>query len=192
MVAVCLTSMAIASSARLISHCFSQVGEVCQLCSARLSSLTVIPMTVPMELSRVLILDSSPEQFITLTECDGPRSFAIRIGTHEAVAIERRLRGQTPARPQTHELLSATIRALGGELERIVIHRVENGTYFANLLIRCDGELIEVDARPSDAIALGAANRVPIDVAEAVLLESAQERSEIDPPIEAGEGDDDD
>lgn len=148
-------------------------------------------MFVPMELSRVLILDSSPEQFITLTERDGTRSFAIRIGTNEAVAIERRLRGQIPARPQTHELLSATIAALGGELERIAIHRVEQGTFFASLYITQNGRVIELDARPSDAIALGASTRTPIDVAEEVLLESADELIEIEPPIEAGEGDDD-
>ena len=148
-------------------------------------------MTVPMELSRVLILDASAEQFITLKECDGPRSFAIRIGTPEAVAIERRLRGQTPARPQTHELLANTIQALGGELERITIHRVEEGTYYASISIRRDGEVIEIDARPSDALALGAGSSTPIDVAESVLDEAGEVPAEIDPPIESDEGDDD-
>ena len=148
-------------------------------------------MTISMELSRVLILDSSPEQFITLSERDGPRSFAIKIGTAEAIAIERRLRGQAPLRPQTHELLENTIHALGGELESIRIHRLDAGTYFASLMIRRDGELIEVDARPSDAIALGVGARTPIEVAEEVLTLSADERPDVEPPIEAGEGDDD-
>ena len=62
-------------------------------------------MNVEMELSRVLILDSSAEQFITLEEKGGSRSFAIKIGTAEALAIERRLRGELPMRPQTHELV---------------------------------------------------------------------------------------
>ena len=139
-------------------------------------------MNVPMQLSRVLILDSSPEQFITLEERGGRRSFAIKIGTMEAVAIDRRLRGETPPRPQTHELLENAIRALGGELERIVIHRLEAGTYFASLMIRQRGiaagdagELVEVDARPSDAIALGVGLRTPIEVDETVLAESADE-----------------
>ena len=70
-------------------------------------------MSVRMELSRVLILDSSPEQFITLSEVGGPRSFAIKIGTAEAVAIERRWRGAEPPRPQTHELLDSVVRSLG-------------------------------------------------------------------------------
>ena len=116
-------------------------------------------MTVPMELSRVLILDSSPEQFVTLAEKRGSRSFAIKIGSAEAVAIERRLRGEAPQRPQTHELLDATIGALGGTLERIVIHSLENGTFFANLVIRQDGREVEVDARPSDALALAVGQR---------------------------------
>ena len=152
-------------------------------------------MLVPMELSRVLILDSSAEQFITLTEkspADGEaRSFAIKIGTAEAVAIERRLQGLEPPRPQTHDLLDNVVRTLGGEVARVVIHRLEEGTYFASLFIRQGGELHEVDARPSDAIALGIKHRVPIEVAEEVLVESAEERPDVEPPIEAGEDDDD-
>jgi bifunctional DNase/RNase len=153
-------------------------------------------MNVPMELSRVLILDSGSEQFITLSErapAEGraPRSFAIKIGTVEAMAIERRLRGVAPPRPQTHELLESVIRALGGMLERVAIHRLESGTYYANLVIVRDGEEIEVDARPSDAIALSVGCQIPIEVAEEVLAESAEERPDIEPPIEAGEGDDD-
>ena len=148
-------------------------------------------MFVPMELSRVLILDSSAEQFITLTEKGGARSFAIKIGTPEAMAIERRLLGAAVPRPQTHELLDSVSRALGGRLEKVVIHSLEKGTYFASLMLRRGEDLVEVDARPSDAIALGVAHGVDIEVAEAVLAEAAEERPDIDPPIEAGEDDDD-
>ena len=148
-------------------------------------------MTVPMELSRVLILDSSPEQFVTLAEKRGSRSFAIKIGSAEAVAIERRLRGDAPQRPHTHELLDATSGALGGTLERIVIHSLENGTFFANLVIRQDGREVQVDARPSDALALAVKHRTPIEVEESVIEAAAEERPDILPPIEAGEDDDD-
>jgi bifunctional DNase/RNase len=151
---------------------------------------------VTMELSRVLILDSSPEQFITLTERDpagaAPRSFAIKIGTAEAMAIERRLQGHEPPRPQTHDLLDNVIRLLGGELVKVVIHRLDQGTYFASLLIRQGMDVVDVDARPSDAIALSVAHRIPIEVAEEVLEESAEERPDVEPPIETGEDDDDD
>ena len=157
--------------------------------------MLVARMLVPMELSRVLILDSSPEQFIMLAEKardDGePRSFAIKIGTAEAVAIERRLQGLEPPRPQTHDLIDSILRALGGVLVKVVIHRLEEGTYFASLLIRQGDEIHEIDARPSDAIALGIKHRTPIEVAEQVLAESAEERPDLEPPIEAGEDDDD-
>ncbi len=148
-------------------------------------------MFVPMELSRVLILDSSPEQFVTLTEQGGPRSFAIKIGTAEAIAIERRLRGDAPPRPQTHELLESTIAALGGELEKVVIHSLEHGTFFARLVIRQNGETVDVDARPSDALALSVSRRTPIEVDEDVVREASDERPDILPPIESGEEDDD-
>ncbi|MEY5031603.1 MAG: hypothetical protein RL354_634 [Planctomycetota bacterium] len=145
-----------------------------------------------MELSRVLILDSSAEQFITLSEKGGQRSFAIKIGTSEAMAIERRLLGTPVPRPQTHDLLDSVIRALGGELEKVVIHTLEKGTYFASLILRRGDERIEVDARPSDAIALGASRGIAIEVAEEVLAEAAEDRPDVEPPIEAGEDDDDD
>ena len=149
-------------------------------------------MFIPMELSRVLILDSSPEQFVTLAEKGGARSFAIKIGTAEAIAIERRLRGDAPPRPQTHELLESAIRALGGELEKVLIHTLDKGTFFATLLIRQQGELVEVDARPSDALALAVSRRTPIEVDEEVVRHASDERPAILPPIEAGEEDDDD
>jgi bifunctional DNase/RNase len=146
-------------------------------------------MSVRMELSRVLILDSSAEQFITLTETGGERSFAIRIGTPEALAIERRLHGDTPVRPQTHDLLDSVIRALGASLERVVIHKFEQETYFASLLLRRGDDRIEVDARPSDAIALAIAHDAPILVADEVVESSAEEREEVEPPIESVDAD---
>ena len=145
-----------------------------------------------MELSRVLILDSSPEQFITLSERGGEgRSFAIRIGTPEAIAIERRLRGESPPRPQTHELVENVVGALGAEIVRIEIHSLEEGTYFANVVLLQGDREIPVDARPSDAIALAVARRLPIEVDEDVLAASADERPDVEPPVEPGEDADD-
>ena len=126
-----------------------------------------------MELSRVLIVDSSPEQFITLAEKDGPRSFAIKIGTAEAVAIDRRLRGEPPVRPQTHELVDSILRELGATVERIVIHRLEGGTYYASLYLRTADGVVEIDARPSDAIALALRAKAPIFAADDVIEASA-------------------
>jgi hypothetical protein len=69
----------------------------------------------------------------------------------------------------THDLLANTIESLSAELERIVINDLQEHTFYAKLILRSHGELIEVDSRPSDAIALGIANKVPIYVEEGVL-----------------------
>ncbi|MHC5004543.1 MAG: bifunctional nuclease family protein [Planctomycetota bacterium] len=126
-------------------------------------------MAVQMELSRIFIREMTEMQIIELTEIDGDRTFPIVIGLPEAFAIERRLKGIEIPRPQTHDLLASVVRHLGGTLKRIVINDLKGGTFFAQLIIEQDGEELEVDSRPSDAIALGVAENVPIFVAEAVL-----------------------
>ncbi|MCC6908514.1 MAG: bifunctional nuclease family protein [Phycisphaerales bacterium] len=132
-------------------------------------------MAVRMELSRIFIRELKDLQFIELQEVDGERSFPIAIGLPEAQAIERRLKGLEPPRPQTHDLLASTIDALGGELEHIVIHDLSDNTFFAKLVVKQDGREIEIDSRPSDAIALGAATNVPIFVEEKVLEQAGSE-----------------
>jgi bifunctional DNase/RNase len=130
-------------------------------------------MKVPMELSRIFIREMNDMQIIELTEVDGTRTFPIVIGLPEASAIERRLKGTDVARPQTHDLLASAIRHLGGRLVRIDIHDLSEGTFFANIVVERDGEEIVIDSRPSDAIALGISERVPIFVAERVLEQAA-------------------
>ena len=131
-------------------------------------------MLVPVVISRLLIREMADSQFVTLKEADGGRRFPIAIGLTEAFAIERRLQNATPLRPQTHDLLDAVIRELGATLERIEISDLQGGTFFARLVLDRDGERIEIDSRPSDALALGAAYRTPILVEEAVLEEASQ------------------
>jgi len=126
-------------------------------------------MSVPMELSRILITELGDQQVIFLKELDGDRSFPIMIGTNEALAIDRRLKGIETPRPMTHELLANTIEALGGTVESIFISDIRDHTFIATIFISCNGEMIEVDSRPSDAIALGSAFGTPIFVAEKVI-----------------------
>lgn len=133
-------------------------------------------MPIQMELARVLIRETDDTHVVELREAnaedeDAARIFPIVIGITEAAAIERRLMGQTPPRPQTHELLDSVIFALGYELNRIEITDLENHTFFAKLHLRRGSDVVEIDARPSDAIALGSAHDVPIYVAEHVLDE---------------------
>lgn len=128
-------------------------------------------MAVQMELARVLIRETDDTHVVELREIDGERIFPIVIGLNEAAAIERRLMGQTPPRPQTHELLATVIEAMGGKIERVVINDLRDHTFYARLLIRQDQELLDIDSRPSDAIALGVATDVPIFVEPHVLEE---------------------
>ena len=126
-------------------------------------------MPVQMELARIFIREMTDMQVIELRELDGDRSFPIVIGLPEAFAIERRLKGVEVPRPQTHDLLSTMISQLGARLDRIVIHELYEGTFYAMLCIEQDGREIDIDCRPSDAIALGVAEGVPIFVSEQVL-----------------------
>ena len=126
-------------------------------------------MEVPVELSRIIITETSPQQVIVLKEKDGERFFSIVIGVHEALAIDRRLKGNRAPRPLTHDLLAEVIEALRGKLEKIIIDDLRDSTFIAKLVIRRGAERIKVDSRPSDAIALGAAFDTPIFVAEHVL-----------------------
>lgn len=128
-------------------------------------------MAVRMELARVLIRETQDAHVVELREADGERVFPIVIGLNEAAAIERRLIGQAPLRPQTHELLAGVIEALGATVERVVICDLKQQTFFAQLILKQGDREIVVDSRPSDAIALGAATDVPIFVEEHVLEE---------------------
>jgi len=129
-------------------------------------------MAVLMELNKIIISEMLDQQIIVLREVDGERTFPILIGNSEALAIDRRLKGIPPPRPLTHELLANVIEQLGGRLEHIEINDLSNHTFFARLHIRQNGHQIEIDSRPSDAIALGISNSVPIYVAEHVLADA--------------------
>ena len=130
-------------------------------------------MLVPMQLSRIIISEINDQQVIYLREVGGDRMFPILIGIFEATSIDRRVKGQIPPRPLTHDLLKTAIEELGGEIEDVVINNLLDHTYFAVIRIRRDGELIEVDARPSDAIALSVHfdPHLPIFVDDTVLDE---------------------
>jgi hypothetical protein len=136
-------------------------------------------MRVAMELSRILICEHTGAQMIELRELDPingqARWFPIVIGTAEALAIREGVTEQLHVRPRTHELLASTIDLLGARLESITISNIEHGTFYATLdLIDRDGESIEVDARPSDAIALASVHGTDIYAEDTVLQMTAQ------------------
>lgn len=128
-------------------------------------------MAVRVELARILIRETDDTHIVELREVDGERTFPIVIGLAEAAAINRRLMGETPPRPQTHELLANVIEQLGYRLTRVTINDLRNHTFYARLMLAKEGEEIDIDSRPSDAIAIGIATDVPIFVEEHVLEE---------------------
>ena len=128
-------------------------------------------MSIQMELHKIIISDTQDQQIIMLKEVDGERTFPIVIGSGEAYAIDRRLKGIPTPRPMTHDLLANVIEQLGGTIDRIEINNLQDHTFFAKIVIRQNGDTIDIDSRPSDAIALGIATMVPIYVAEHVLDE---------------------
>lgn len=144
-------------------------------------------MPVRMELSRILIREGTLDQIVELREVDGDRCFPIVIGLNEAAAIERRLMGQKPPRPQTHELLASVIEHMGGKIDRVLVSDLKHdelgrGTFYARLYVKQNGTELDIDSRPSDAIALGIATEVPIFVAEHVLEAVCPSDGPIEPP----------
>ncbi len=121
-------------------------------------------MEVRVELSKIIINEAASQQFIVVREVGGKRHLPIVIGMPEAIAIERRLKGIELPRPMTHDLLENVIMHLGGEIEKVVINDIDNGTFYATLFIALDGKTVSIDSRPSDAIALSAGLKVPLFV----------------------------
>jgi bifunctional DNase/RNase len=126
-------------------------------------------MNVEVELSRIIIDEGSDQQVIVLKEKHGPRSLPIIIGIVEIMAIERRLKKMITARPLTHDLLNNIIESLGADIEKVVVNDIKNHTYYATIYLKVDGKKVEIDSRPSDAIALTAASTIPLYVAEHVF-----------------------
>jgi len=126
-------------------------------------------MDIEVELSQLVVNENSEQQVIVLKEKNGARSLPIVIGIVEVMAIDRRLRGIKAPRPMTHDLIGNIINATGATFEKVVITDLQAHTYYAKIHIKCNGQIAEVDSRPSDAIALVVATGVPIYVAEEVF-----------------------
>lgn len=128
-------------------------------------------MLVRMRLVRIVIVDSEEEKMsmIVLREEEGKRAFPILIGLHEAYAIDRRTKGISVQRPLTHDLIDRLIERLDCQLEQVVISDLRDSTFYAKLILRKDNELIEIDSRPSDAIAVCSGRETPIFVDDSVL-----------------------
>ena len=124
---------------------------------------------------------------VVLQEKDGQRVLPIWIGPAEASAIAMEMAGVKFSRPLTHDLLKQVILGLGGELKRVLITAVKENTYYAELHIHRNGDWVQVDARPSDSIAVALRLKAPIfthpdllDTAPANTFEPSPEQGPLD------------
>ena len=126
---------------------------------------------VPMDLVGVRLELPTKTPILLLREANGTRYLPIWIGTAEATAIALALEGVEPQRPMTHDLLKLVTESLGASVARVVVTALNDGTFFADLVILKNGEEVRVSARPSDAVALAARTNSPVFAARDVLEE---------------------
>ena len=126
-------------------------------------------------------LDSSTQSYVViLQEKDGQRLLPIWIGQPEAESIAMQMHNVKRPRPLTHDLCKSIIVGLGGALEKVHISRVEKNTYYAELHIAKNGGVVQVDARPSDSIAIALRLAAPIYAADTLLSDVQIEESSTD------------
>jgi uncharacterized protein len=115
----------------------------------------------------------SSQHVVILRDTVRERYLPIWIGPWEANAIAMKLQGVTPERPMTHDLFSQTLGELGVVIKQIIVSDLAEDTFRARLMLELDGRTVDVDARPSDAIALAVRVGVPIFATDAVLDRAA-------------------
>jgi bifunctional DNase/RNase len=138
---------------------------------------------VPVEVGFVAVDPRAGAPVVLLEESGGNRNLPIWIGFAEAHSIASEMEHLHPLRPNTHDLAKSVIDHLDGAVERIVVTELREGTYYALLVVRAHGQRMEIDARPSDAIALALRYGAPIFVRES-LFDSA---GSVPPPDESDE-----
>lgn len=129
---------------------------------------------VRVDVEGVFVSPGAMAPVVVLSERGGSRTLPIWVGFLEAEAIRRNLDGERQPRPMTHDLLGAAVRSLGGELRRIVVTRLDAGTFFARVDLGTAADTLSLDARPSDAIALALGMGAPIFVSRVVLDEAGE------------------
>ncbi len=117
---------------------------------------------------------------VVLTDEEGKRSLPIWVGLFEAQAILLGLQEVKTPRPLTHDLMATVISGLGAELEKIVISKIEDNTFYAILYMKSNGQELTIDARPSDCIALSLRTGTPIYISEEVRSSTSVAMGEID------------
>jgi uncharacterized protein len=125
---------------------------------------------------------------VILKEVDGERHLPIWIGSYEAEAIAMELQGVSASRPLPYDLMRTIIDDMGGAVERIAVTDLSDDVFYARIVLRQNGREVEIDSRPSDAIALAVRSRVPIMVDESVMEKAGVMLSVDDEGEGEGEG----
>lgn len=113
---------------------------------------------------------------VILKDMEGKRYLPILIGPFEATAIALALEGIPVPRPLSHDLMKSIIHALKAKVARVIIHDIQDNTFYAKIVLDCNGNSVEIDARPSDSIALALRTGAPIFVSERIVLEETVTR----------------
>ena len=125
---------------------------------------------IQVELSKIIIDEKRQDQIIVLKEKKGERQFPIVIGFLEASSIKMKLSGVEPPRPMTHDLLVSTMKSLNATMQKLLIDKMVNNTFHAKLELKTtQGQIVLVDARPSDGIALAVRTGAEIYVEDDVM-----------------------
>lgn len=144
---------------------------------------------VEMTIESIRVSLMNYQRVVILREKDSDRYLPIWIGPAEADAIAVRLQEVAVARPLTHDLLHTVIDSLGANVEYVLVNDLANDTFFARIMLQVDGRNMEIDSRPSDAIALAVRVQVPIFADEGVLDKAGVKLDEEGQPLEGAEGD---
>jgi bifunctional DNase/RNase len=117
---------------------------------------------------------------VVLLEDDASRIVPVFVGLSEAISIFHALSGSVSPRPTTHDLFVSTLESLGASISGVLIDDLDSGVYYARLSVSIDSVKREVDARPSDCMALALRSGAPITIQEKVVLESSMDRKDLD------------
>jgi len=142
----------------------------------------VMEAPVPVRVKGVYIAESegSSPAPVVLLEDEQSRIVPIFVGLSEAISIHHALSGELSPRPMTHDLFISVLECLSASITSVLIDDLDGGVYYARLTIKSDSKQSEIDARPSDCLALALRSHAPIEVQEKVVLESSISKSDVE------------
>lgn len=129
--------------------------------------------TVEIKVQAILFDVSSNTPVVILTDISGKKILPIWIGHFEASAIEIEMQGIKPPRPLTHDLFKNIFEKIGVQIKKVIVHDLHDSTFYATVVIAINRKIIEIDARPSDAIAIALKCKAPIYASEWILKEAS-------------------